>query len=122
MATPTTPITLVGATGLTGSSTLLHLLQSKRNFDITAITRKQLANPISTSTSKYANLHYPDLTSSLSGPVGKKDGVYISCLGSTRAGEGGLEGQIKIDLDLNRDLAKKAKDDGADTVCPIDLG
>lgn len=42
--------------------------------------------------------------------------MYVSCLGTTRAGAGGFEQQKKIDLDLNRDLAKKAREDGASVV------
>src|SRR5690606_4365937 len=38
--------------------------------------------------------------------------IALSALGSTRAQEGGLEKQRKIDLDLNYDLAKSAKESG----------
>jgi hypothetical protein len=42
--------------------------------------------------------------------------VYISCLGTTRADAGGVENQRKIDYELNRDLATRARKDGATTV------
>lgn len=41
--------------------------------------------------------------------------MFISALGTTRAAAGSVENQRKIDLDLNYDLAKSAKDAGVDT-------
>ena len=40
----------------------------------------------------------------------------MSCLGTTRAAAGSTKNQERIDLDLNRELAQKAKHDGVDTV------
>jgi len=40
----------------------------------------------------------------------------VSCLGTTRAAAGSTKNQERIDLDLNRELAQKAKHDGVDTV------
>lgn len=114
------PVTLVGATGLTGSATLLALLQSPSSVSLTAITRKETPSPVQpahTSTS-YVNRTIPNLADAISSPegVGPKGGVYISCLGTTRGAAGGFEKQKEIDLYLNRDLVTKAKADGAKTV------
>jgi hypothetical protein len=40
----------------------------------------------------------------------------VSCLGTTRADVGGINKQRAIDLDMNRDLAQQARNDGAETV------
>lgn len=40
----------------------------------------------------------------------------MSCLGTTRAKAGGTAEQEKLDLGLNKDLATRAKKDGASTV------
>ncbi|KAK4686805.1 hypothetical protein P7C73_g3319, partial [Tremellales sp. Uapishka_1] len=111
------PVTLVGATGLTGSATLLSLLSSASPFTITALTRRAISAPVqpANASTTYANRVIEDLFTAPSGPVGSSNGVYISCLGTTRAAEG-LEKQIQTDLVLNRDLAKKAKADGSDVL------
>lgn len=50
----------------------------------------------------------------------QQGGIYVSCLGTTRADAGGTAEQEKVDLGLNKDLATRAKKDGASTVsnCP----
>ncbi|TYJ51412.1 hypothetical protein B9479_008015 [Cryptococcus floricola] len=118
MTTPTS-LTLVGATGLTGSHTFKSLLASPHAFNITTITRRATetgapANPLT----KVASRLFPSL---LDAPADKErlvesGGVYVSCLGTTRAAAGGTAEQEKIDLVLNRDLAKRAKEDGASTI------
>jgi uncharacterized protein YbjT (DUF2867 family) len=120
------PITLVGGTGLTGSATLLALLQSPTAVDLTTITRKDTPSPLqsftnaSTSYTNRALSNLADAVGSSEG-VGPSGGVYISCLGTTRGQAGGFEKQKEIDLYLNRDLATKAKADGAKTVSnPLD--
>ena len=116
------PVTLVGGTGLTGSATLLALLQSPSAIHLTAITRKATQAPVSPTnpTTEYVNRTFPNLADSISSTegVGPKNGVYISCLGTTRGAAGGFEKQKEIDLYLNRDLVTKAKADGAKTVRP----
>ena len=117
----TLPITLVGGTGLTGSATLLALLQSPSAVNLTAITRKEHPAPVqnytnaSTSYTNRALTNLADAITSTEG-VGPNGGVYISCLGTTRGQAGGFEKQKEIDLYLNRDLVTKAKADGAKTV------
>lgn len=114
------PITLVGGTGLTGSATLLALLQSPSAIDLTTLTRKDAPAPMdpTNSLTGYTNRTFSNLGDSIKSTegVGPKDGVYISCLGTTRGAAGGFEKQKEIDLYLNRDLVTKAKADGAKTV------
>lgn len=109
------PITLVGATGLTGSATLHALLQTKTvPFSITTIARKPIQpGQASHPETRFSHNLVSDLFTAPSGKVAEKGAVYISCLGTTRATAGGIEAQEKLDLGLNRDLAKKAKEDGA---------
>lgn len=116
------PVTLVGATGLTGSAALLALLQSPSAVSLTTVTRKDTpapAQPTASGTAytnrTFANLK--DVIASADG-VGPSGGVYVSCLGTTRGQAGGFEKQKEIDLYLNRDLVTKAKSDGAKTVRP----
>lgn len=112
------PVTLVGATGLTGAETYKALLKSKSSaFAVTTLARKALptetpANAATTTTPR----QFSDLFEAPKGQVATKGGVYVSCLGTTRGVAGGVENQRRIDLDLNRDLAQKAKEDGASTV------
>lgn len=115
------PVTLVGATGLTGSATLLALLQSSSAIDLTTLTRKDTSAPVTPTngSTSYTNRTFPNLADAIGssgGKVGPEGGVYISCLGTTRGQAGGFEKQKEIDLYLNRDLVTKAKADGAKTV------
>ena len=113
------PVTLIGATGLTGSATLHSLLSSSVTpFTITTIARKAIEpTPASNSSTTFSHTIVSDLFDVPKlNTVAEKDGVYVSCLGTTRAGAGGLEQQEKLDLGLNTDLAKKAKADGASNV------
>jgi uncharacterized protein YbjT (DUF2867 family) len=115
------PITLVGGTGLTGSATLLALLQSPTAVNVTAITRKDTPSALQSFTNastSYTNRALPNLADAVGSTegVGPSGGVYISCLGTTRGQAGGFEKQKEIDLYLNRDLVTKAKADGAKTV------
>jgi hypothetical protein len=120
----TLPITLVGGTGLTGSATLLALLQSPSAINLTAITRRDHPSPVQNYTNastSYINRALPNLADAITSTegVGPKGGVYISCLGTTRGQAGGFEKQKEIDLYLNRDLVTKAKADGAKTVSQL---
>ena len=121
----TLPITLVGGTGLTGSAALLALLQSPSAVSLTAITRKDTPAPVQSyanASTSYTNRALPNLADAITSTegVGPNGGVYISCLGTTRAQAGGFEKQKEIDLYLNRDLVNKAKADGAKTVSDTD--
>jgi uncharacterized protein YbjT (DUF2867 family) len=118
------PVTLVGSTGLTGSATLQALLHSPSSLSFTALSRK----PISTTSSSPSAALSPTVTflnrqlADLKDAIDAKEslvgngGVYVSCLGTTRGTAGSLAKQKEVDLDLNRDLAKRAKQDGASTV------
>jgi len=117
MASPI-PVTIVGSTGLTGSAALRSLLASPVSFAVTALTRRDNPATPSNPGTSYTNRVTPDLNSAATAaePLAAPKGVYISCLGTTRADSGGVEQQKKIDLDLNRELAQKARKDGATTV------
>jgi uncharacterized protein YbjT (DUF2867 family) len=120
------PVTLVGATGLTGSATLKALLQSLSPSNVTAITRRPLAAPVapaSTATifeNKVLELAHDKAATW--GEISKPAGAFISCLGTTKAAAGSLENQEKIDVFLNKALAEKAKADGAETVRSLPIG
>ena len=118
MAAPTpTPVTLVGATGLTGSATLSALLSSTHPFTIRTIGRKAIPpQPAQNTSTTFTHTLLEDMFEAPSMQVGEKGGVYVSCLGTTRAAAGGNEAQEKVDLVLNRDLAQRAKEDGVNTV------
>lgn len=121
-------VTLIGSTGLTGSATLRTLLSSSTQpFHIKTFTRKALAGPEfepkgqhqqSGGNCTHLNRAFGDLFDAVKEQLAEKGDVYVSCLGTTRAQAGGFEQQKKIDLDLNRDLAKKAREDGARIVRP----
>lgn len=115
------PLTLVGATGLTGSTTLTSLLNTKKqSFSITTIARKAI-NPAASLNSETTYTHnlVSDLFEAPKDKVAEENGIYVSCLGTTRATAGGIQEQEKLDLHLNRDLAQRAKEDGAKTVNPF---
>jgi uncharacterized protein YbjT (DUF2867 family) len=116
MSAALTPVTLVGGTGLTGSAAVKALLASSHPFALTTLTRRPLEGESSNPSTTYTNKTFSDLFEAVKGDVATKGGVYVSCLGTTRAAAGGLDKQIRIDLDLNRDLVQKAKEDGASTV------
>ncbi|ORY35005.1 putative endoplasmic reticulum protein [Naematelia encephala] len=118
-----TPITIVGATGLTGHAAFTSLLSSIHPFAVTALTRRPLDAPTSLSPgSTYTNKVYPDLFDAPKETVAEPGGIYVSCLGTTRAAAGGLEKQEKIDVFLNCELAEKAKKDGADYLLLVSSG
>jgi uncharacterized protein YbjT (DUF2867 family) len=114
-------VTLLGSTGLTGSATLRSLLSStSQPFSIRTFTRSPPAStPSGHQATTHANRTFPDLFGALTEQLASKGDVYVSCLGTTRGAAGGFENQKKIDLDLNRDLAKKARADGASVVSPL---
>lgn len=126
MSAPT-PVTLVGATGLTGSASLRYLLTSPSALAITSVTRRAAPAPWEPSTtgSSYTNRVLPDLTTATTTPepLSTKGGVYVSCLGTTRAQVGGdIKKQEAIDLDMNKVLFERAKKDGASTVSRTSTG
>ena len=113
-------LSLVGGTGLTGSATIRALMESRVPFDITSISRKSLQAPPTASCSSHLHERIvPNLFDAPSGAVAERNGVFVSCLGTTRSAAGGVENQRKLDADLNISLAEKAKADGADTVSAL---
>jgi len=122
MSTPT-PVTLVGATGLTGSAALAHLLKTTSHaFDITTLARKAIpVQPASNAQTRYTHTLVSDLFDAPKEQVAQAGGIYISCLGTTRATAGSFAAQEKLDLGLNTDLAKRAKADGAEVVRTIHM-
>jgi len=129
MSTRPTPVTLVGATGLTGSSALRALLSSPVPSAIRALTRRRLDRPVpegqGSPQTVYENTVHPDLLQLAeaitgdAGPaggavaVGAPGGVFVSCLGITRAKAGGLAAQERVDVDLGVGLARRAKEEGS---------
>jgi uncharacterized protein YbjT (DUF2867 family) len=114
-------VTLVGATGLVGKATFQSLLTSPSTINLTTLTRRAIPPPSGPSfnpDTKHTNTVFPDLFTvpSTKTPIAEKGGVYISCLGSTRAAAGGVEAQEQLDHGLNRDIARRARENGAETV------
>lgn len=118
-ATPT-PISVVGITGLTGSAALACLLSAPAPFAITAFSRRAAPATADTPGTSYNNI-VGELAPTPA-TVGSPGGIYVTCLGTTRADVGGVDTQRAIDLDMNRDLAQQARKDGAETVSPQTRG
>ncbi|KAF2193986.1 hypothetical protein K469DRAFT_709458 [Zopfia rhizophila CBS 207.26] len=108
-----TSAAVVGSTGLVGSHILSQLLTNSSISSVHAYTRRELPNPAST---KLKTLSSTDTTMWPSlFPTSPSPKIFFSGLGTTRGQAGGVEAQRKIDLDLNFDLAKAAKDAGCTT-------
>lgn len=102
-------VCLVGSTGLVGANIYTTLCEHPQINTIYAYSRREL--PIS---EKLKPLLSKDAESWPSQyPKGAQ--VFFSGLGTTRAAAGGFEKQKKIDLDLNLELAKAAKEAGTKT-------
>lgn len=113
------PVTIVGATGLTGSASLKQLLASKTAFDITTIARKAINTPTAANPStQYSHVLVDDLfeVPKSDQMIAKAGSTYVSALGTTRGSAGSFEAQEKIDVTLNVDMAKRAKEQGAERV------
>ncbi|WVR08306.1 hypothetical protein IAU60_005359 [Kwoniella sp. DSM 27419] len=117
MSTTPTPITLVGATGLTGSRALSAILASTHPFNLTLLSRRsiELSPPSGNPQTTHSLRLFSDLSEAPTGDesIVEEGGIYVSCMGTTRAKAGSQANQEKIDLILNGQLAKRAKDDGA---------
>ncbi|KAF1850283.1 NAD dependent epimerase/dehydratase family protein-like protein [Cucurbitaria berberidis CBS 394.84] len=113
--------TLAGSTGLVGSNILNQVLASPSFSAIYAYSRRELPNPNGSTKlnpiTSTDNAQWPSLF-----PRESKPKILLSALGTTRAGAGGLEGQRKIDYELNLELAKAAKDAGVETYVLISSG
>ncbi|KAF2801080.1 NAD dependent epimerase/dehydratase family protein-like protein [Melanomma pulvis-pyrius CBS 109.77] len=112
---------LAGSTGLVGGHILTQLLAHPSIASVHAFTRRELPNPTastkllplsSTDTSTWASLF----------PRSPAPSVFLSGLGTTRAAAGSVKAQREIDLDLNYELAKAAKDAGVETYVLISTG
>lgn len=117
-----TPVTIIGATGLTGGASLKHLLASKTAFDITTIARK----PIKTASQGNAltSLSHVQVDDLFEMPnsdrmVAKPGSTYVSCLARTRGAAGSFAAQERTDVTLNAEMARKAKEQGAERVSEL---
>ena len=75
----TTSVTLIGATGLTGSVTLSSLLASTHPVAITTLTRRAVPGSPSRPTTTLDSRTYPDLTTALTGKRLLHAGLALSC-------------------------------------------
>ncbi|KAF1953098.1 NAD dependent epimerase/dehydratase family protein-like protein [Byssothecium circinans] len=112
---------LVGSTGFVGAYMLSQLLAHPSYSAIYAYARRDLPNP--TASTKLFPLQSPSTTEwPAQFPREANPRIFFSALGTTRSAAGGLENQRKIDLDLNYDLARAAKDAGVETYVLISTG
>lgn len=111
-------IILLGSTGLTGSATLRALLSSPVHpFRISTFTRTAPPpTPARLASTSHTTRTFSDLIEAVNEHLAERGAVYVSCLGTTREAAGGFEQQKKVDVDLNRALARKAREDGAGMV------
>ena len=100
---------------------LSQLLALPSITSVHAYARRDLPNP--TATSKLNPLTSTDPSSWPSlFPKSANAKVFLSGLGTTYQAAGSLEAQRKIDIDLNYELAKAAKDAGVETYVLISVG
>jgi len=100
---------------------LTQLLAHSSIASVHAYARRELPNP--TSSSKLLPLSSTDTSTWASlFPRSPTPTIFLSALGTTRAQAGSLEAQRKIDLDLNYELAKVAKDAGVEIYVLISTG
>ncbi|KAF1976870.1 NAD dependent epimerase/dehydratase family protein-like protein [Bimuria novae-zelandiae CBS 107.79] len=107
-------VVLAGTTGLVGSHILSSLLTHPSISTVYAYARRTPPNP----SASPKLFHIPSAESAQwpsQFPRESNPKIFFSGLGTTRAAAGGLDAQRKIDVDLNYDLAKAAKDSGVDT-------
>ncbi|KAI9781769.1 MAG: Protein fmp52, mitochondrial [Geoglossum umbratile] len=102
---------VVGSTGLVGSNILSTLLSLSGITNVVAISRR--APP--TTSPKFQPIIATDSTTwpTLLAAHTPAPQIFFSGLGTTRAAAGGLDGQRKIDVDLNLSLARAAHTAGA---------
>ncbi|ODN91349.1 hypothetical protein L198_05860 [Cryptococcus wingfieldii CBS 7118] len=111
MSTPT-PVTILGSTGLTGSETLHALLTSSHPFSITTATRHPPPHPFPLPQMRTPKRPNSPRRTNLAFAL-RYSRRYCPKKARTR---GRSE---KVDWELNRDLATRAKADGARTVSAI---
>lgn len=103
---------LVGATGLTGSAILQHLLAHPAITPVHALIRRAL--PAST-VAPGLTPHVADSSEWAATLAALQPTVFLSALGTTRAAAGSVAAQRAIDYDLNLALATAARDAGVGT-------
>ncbi|OCK80928.1 hypothetical protein K432DRAFT_381804 [Lepidopterella palustris CBS 459.81] len=114
-----TSTALAGSTGLVGSHILATLLAHPSISSVHTYTRRDL--PEYSSNPKYRQIHSTE-TSTWPSLYPSGTPLFLSGLGTTRAAAGGLDGQRKIDYQLNLDLARAAKAAGCTTFVLISSG
>jgi len=106
---------LIGSTGLVGSHILSTLLTHPAVARIDTIARR---HPAAAGSNPHAKLttvvdsdtsHWAAQIAALSPPPS----IFFSALGTTKAAAGGFQNQYKIEHDLNVELARAARDSGA---------
>jgi uncharacterized protein YbjT (DUF2867 family) len=107
---------------LQGSHILSQLLSHSSVSQVHALTRRTSPHPIVDTGNKLRPLVSTDTSAWPNTLRSLSASVFISALGSTRADEGSLEAQRKIDYQLNLDLARAAKESGAKTYVLISSG
>ncbi|KAL6936536.1 related to Protein FMP52, mitochondrial [Hanseniaspora guilliermondii] len=122
---------VVGSSGLCGGAFIKYLnkykAQENTNSIINSVIRtpydsefyklneindeSNIASIIEKDSSKWAS----ETFNSINNGDGSSKKIYLSGLGTTKATSGGIENQRKIDLELNYELAKKARELGYTT-------
>ncbi|KAL6926753.1 hypothetical protein ACO0SA_004859 [Hanseniaspora valbyensis] len=102
---------VMGSTGLCGGSFVKYLNKYVQTTSQKSILNTIIRKPYQDAYLKQHELGNEGLTK-----------IYFSGLGTTRADAGGLENQKKIDLDLNYELAKAAKEKGFKTCVLVSSG
>ncbi|KAJ4299013.1 Protein fmp52, mitochondrial [Kalmusia sp. IMI 367209] len=108
-----TTVALAGSTGLVGSHILSTLLAHPSITSVYAYARRSPPNP----TASTKLFHIPSAETDKwpsQFPRESNPKIFLSALGTTKGAAGSVEAQRKIDLDLNYDLAKAAKDAGVE--------
>lgn len=122
---------VVGSTGLCGSAFIKYLNKYKTQENMNSIINSVVRNPygpefldvtevkdeenittiVEEDSSKWATETFSTINT---GDASSKR-IYLSGLGTTKATAGGIENQRKVDVELNYQLAKKAKELGYTT-------
>ena len=111
-------IFIIGGTGLTGAEFVKHAQNASAISNITTLGRRTIEGAkinsiVESDTSKWAKIIKEN---------GKESSAFFSAFGTTRAQAGGLENFKKIDIDVNIDAAKAAKEAGIETYVLVSSG
>jgi len=115
-----TSTAVVGSTGLVGSHLLSALLSLPSITSVHSLARRESAStdPKLHSLVTADSSEWASKLSSIAPPPS----IFFSALGTTRGAAGGVEGQRKIDLELNLSLAEAAKKSGVKVYVLISTG